>query len=437
MDTLTTAVLFIGLDDDVGQVLRDALPDKQVRVVTAEGLDQALAIVASEAIHIVVLDQRQDDEQSLNGLQALKEVSDELEGFLLTDDCQYQPQGQIAADGLVHHYIQFPSEPQILGYRMRQAVRVSRLKQTLQDARTEFDHDLDLQRSQYQQRQQKLVGKVQASEAEVERSQQQLEKTNRLLAEGYRQIIRMFSNVALRRMGQRASGKNQHLNRVLAELAIASGLEEAERKHLNMAWMLRNVGKLSFSDHLLATPYLMLSPEQQREFHQHPDNAYAAMTIVRPLDRAATIVRQHKEYLDGSGYPQGLKQEDIPLSAQILAVMNDYTELTAGLYQERQYSTSEAIRYLTTVAPERYNQDCVEQLGQVLDEVAPVTDLFTDKLISTTDLKPDMILTRDLISKDGVLLLGEGEILDQETIDRIRDLEFNFAEFFQLYIQQS
>lgn len=436
MDSSKTVVLLVALDGDAEQMLQQALPDEEALMLSAEGLEQALAMIGTEVVHIVVLDQRQGEGLALEHLQQLKAVSQDIEGFLLTTDCLYQPQGKVAADGLVHHYIEFPSDPQILGYRMRQAVRVARLKQELEDTRTDFDHDMDAQRSQFRRRQQRLVGKVQASEAEVVRSHHQLDKTNQQLADGYRQVIRMFSNIALRRMGQRASGQNQLLNRMVADVAQASSLGEAERKHLTMAWMLRSVGKLSFSDHLLATPYLMLSPEQQREFHSHPDNAYAMMTIVRPLNRAAAIVRQHKEYLDGSGYPQGLKTDQISLGAQLLALLNDYTELIGGLYYERQLSTAEALEYLRVTAGERYNQALVDILQRVLSELAPVTDLYTDQLLSSVDLQPGMVLTRDLISKEGVLLLGEGEALDRDTIERIRELEFNFSEFFQLYIEQ-
>lgn len=99
-------------------------------------------------------------------------------------------------------------------------------------------------------------------------------------------------------------------------------------------------------------------------------------------------------------------------------------------------STAEALDYLRTQAAERYNQQVINAMEQALNELAPVTELFQDQLVTSVDLQPGMVLTRDLISSDGVLLLGHGEELNQETIDRIRDLEFNFAEFFQLFVEQ-
>lgn len=433
MEAIT--VLLVELDPETLVGLQDALADHPVDTVIAQDTEQALEQVRANDVQIVVLDQRQDDVGALSRLQRLQQEQPGIEGFLLTVDCQYEPEGKVAADGLVHHYIQYPSDQQILGYRLRQALRVARLKQELQDIRNDLHHDLDTQRNQFVRQQKRLISRVQSSEAQARLSSKQLQETSQILADGYRQMVRMLSNIALRRMGRKASGQNQQLNQLTALVGEMCQLSETDQKHLVMAWMLRNVGKLSFNDHLLVTPYLSLSPQDQREYHRHPDNAYAVMAIVRPLDRAATLVRQHKEYLDGSGYPLGLQTLQIDRAAQVLTVLNDYTELTAGHYSDRALSTTEALDYLRNKAAERYNQDIVNGLEQALEELAPVTDLYQDQLLSSIDLRPGMVLTRDLISSDGILLLGDGEVLDQETIDRIRDLEFNLSEFFHLYVE--
>ena len=434
MESVT--VLLVGLDPKTLAGLQETLVEYPVNVMVAADAEQAQVQVSAHEVQIAVLDQREDETGALISLQQLQQEQPDIEGFLLTRDCQYEPEGKVAAGGLIHHYIQYPSDQQILGYRLRQALRVAHLKQELQAVRTDLHHDLDTQKSQFVQQQKRLISRVQSSEAQARLSSQQLQETSLILADGYRQMVRMLSNIALRRMGRRASGQNQQLNQLVTSVGKQCQLSDTDQKHLMMAWMLRNVGKLSFNDHLLATPYLNLSPQDQRDYHRHPDHAYAVMAIVRPLDRAATLVRQHKEYLDGSGYPLGLQALQIDRAAQVLTVLNDYTELTAGLYSDRALSTAEALEYLRHKAAERYNQEIVDGLEQALSELAPVTDLYQDQLLSSVDLRPGMVLTRDLISSEGILLLGDGETLDQETIDRIRDLEFNLSEFFHLYVEQ-
>jgi len=249
-------------------------------------------------------------------------------------------------------------------------------------------------------------------------------------------LIRLLSNQVFARMGQRASGRNQQLNLLLVEISKACSLDEQEIQDLTNAWHLRNVGKMGFSDKLLHTPYIKLFADEQRIFNTHPLLSHTALMIVRPLDRAAEIIMQHKEKIDGSGYPNGLKQAQISLSAQILCVMNDYTELVAGRLSDRQYSTVEALEYLDHYASEKYNDDVVNHLKKILPLLSNKGQGMHDLIALSKELKPGMQLTRDLISKEGILLLSEGLTLDNESILRLKEMESNLGEKFKMFIRK-
>jgi len=249
-------------------------------------------------------------------------------------------------------------------------------------------------------------------------------------------LIRLLSNQVFARMGQRASGRNQQLNLLLVEISKACSLDEQEIQDLTNAWHLRNVGKMGFSDKLLHTPYIKLFADEQRIFNTHPLLSHTALMIVRPLDRAAEIIMQHKEKIDGSGYPNGLKQAQISLSAQILCVMNDYTELVAGRLSDRQYSTVEALEYLDHYASEKYNDDVVNHLKKILPLLSNKGQGMHDLIALSKELKPGMQLTRDLISKEGILLLSEGLALDNESILRLKEMESNLGEKFKMFIRK-
>ena len=158
--------------------------------------------------------------------------------------------------------------------------------------------------------------------------------------------------------------------------------------------------------------------------------------MVKPLFPAGQIILQHKEYLDGSGYPKGLSGEGISYRAQILCVVNDYVELIGGSYDERQYSTTEAISYMQQTAPERYNQAVVGILAEVIELMSQSGEAISDKNIRTEQLRKGMKLSRDLISEEGILLLSADQILDDLAIERIREIEFNLEEEFTVYVSQ-
>lgn len=264
----------------------------------------------------------------------------------------------------------------------------------------------------------------------------QLRAANEGLKSSYRAIVRMFSTLTARRMGVRASEQNQILNLLLLGVAKACKVEGSQLKQLYYAWQLRHIGKLSLSDDLLNQPYVELSAGQQRQFQNHPLLAQAATLLVKPLHGAGKIIVQHKEYLDGTGYPRGLKGESIHRLARILCVVNDYIELTTGTYQERAFSTIEAIDYLKNYATERYDDDVVVALEGVVNSLSKSDGLTKDNSVVSQELRAGMKLSRDLISGQGILLLSAGQQLDDATIERVREIEFNLSETFNIYVQK-
>lgn len=286
------------------------------------------------------------------------------------------------------------------------------------------------------QKSQEWVQLNKALEDKVQQRTEQILEANEQLVANYRSVVRMFSTLATRRLGVKASGDNVRLNKILVTVAAKAGVKEQELKQLYYAWQLRQIGKLSFSDELINVPYLKLTVDQQRVFHTHPLMAQAACLMVKPLYPAGKIILQHKEYLDGSGYPRGLKGEEISFRAQVLAVVNDYAEMIYGLFGERHYSTTEAVDYLSRVAAEKYNQDIVGMLSESVEQLSQSGDTLNDKAIYSDQLRQGMKLSRDLISGDGMLLLSADQLLDETAIERIREMEFNLDETFKVYVSQ-
>ncbi len=281
-----------------------------------------------------------------------------------------------------------------------------------------------------------LEEKVNERTRQLMQSQQQLNQAYTDLKGSYRAIVRMFSTLTSRRLGNKSASQYQHMNLLMLNVAKGCGFEGKTLKQLFYAWQLRNIGKLSFSDDVLGLPYVSLSVEQQRVFQTHPLLAQAATFLVKPLYQAGNIIKQHKEYLDGSGYPKQLKAEQISLSAQVLCVVNDYFELIQGRYQSKHFSTTEALHFLQGYAQEKYNADVVEKLQEAVSLLAKQGEVLKDAKFTTQELVAGMQLSRDLVSAQGVLLLSAGQRLDGIIIERIREIEFNLEEIFELFINR-
>lgn len=170
---------------------------------------------------------------------------------------------------------------------------------------------------------------------------------------------------------------HSHLEKVAAcavMLGKALGLDAAELKILKYGAILHNVGKIAIPDAVLEKTG-PLSPREMAMFQQHPRIGCDICSPLKPLRPVLPIVRHHKEHWDGTGYPDGLRGDEIPLGAQIVGIVDVYTAMTSDRPYRKAISHTEAVAGLRNQACEgRHNPVLVEQLIKCLDEPAGRAD---------------------------------------------------------------
>ena len=124
-------------------------------------------------------------------------------------------------------------------------------------------------------------------------------------------------------------GHCDRLSKYSVDLAERLSLPEALRVALRRAGTVHDIGKVAVPEHILLKPG-PLTPDEWEVMKQHP---VVGERICRPLKsfrHVLAIIRHHHEKLDGSGYPDGLKGEQIPLTARILQTVDIYDALTTS-----------------------------------------------------------------------------------------------------------
>lgn len=425
MEYKGNSILLVDDEPAVLSSLKRLLRVLKCKVITTVSPIEALALLKDEPVDIVISDMRMPEMGGECFLEQVAALYPETERIVISGYSDAQATIDAINRGKVSRFMLKPWEDEDVLKMVKKGFELAILKQDNQRLSAET-----------QEKNRELEELNSSLDAKVQARTEQLKHANARIKNSYRSVVRMFSSLTARRLGVKASKQNQTLNRILVTVGSRLGFDGADIKQLYYAWQLRQIGKLSFSDDLLKTPYLKLEPEQQRAYQTHPLLAQAASLMVKPLFPAGQIILQHKEYLDGSGYPKGLKGEDISLRAQILCVVTDYVELVSGSYDERQYSTAEAIGYMQSTAPERYNQEVVTLLAEVSELLSKSGEMLSDKTMHTDQLRKGMKLSRDLISEEGILLLSADQLLDEVAIERIREIEFNLEETFDVYISQ-
>jgi diguanylate cyclase (GGDEF)-like protein len=171
-------------------------------------------------------------------------------------------------------------------------------------------------------------------------------------------------------MAERHDGFGEHGERV-SRLAVAVGrvlgLESAALDALQAGALLHDVGRLAETEPLWLKPG-PLSDEERSRLPRHCLNGVRALAALPSLDREREIVRHHHENWDGTGYPDGLAGERIPVLARIVAVCDAWDALTSPRPWRGPFSPMEAMRVLDAERGRRYESRMVDALSRVLRE---------------------------------------------------------------------
>ncbi len=154
-----------------------------------------------------------------------------------------------------------------------------------------------------------------------------LQRSNAELGHAYDATIEGWSH-ALDLRDKETEGHTQRVADTTVRLCRSFGFSEAELVQIRRGALLHDIGKMGVPDSILLKPG-PLTEEEWAVMRKHPSFAYEMLSPIRYLRPALDIPRYHHEKWDGSGYPHGLRGEQIPLVARVFAVVDVWDALTS------------------------------------------------------------------------------------------------------------
>ena len=171
------------------------------------------------------------------------------------------------------------------------------------------------------------------------------------------------------RLAAKDTSTEKHTRRVAAlavEIGEQLGLSAGRLRSLAIGGLLHDMGKLSVPDAILRKP----GPLDDDEFAQiklHPQRGRELLTELGGFDESVKrLVLDHHERLDGSGYPRGLKANDLDLETRILALADVYDALVSARVYRPAWTVDEALTLLRDEAGTAFDPQCVDALVQIL-----------------------------------------------------------------------
>ena len=277
-----------------------------------------------------------------------------------------------------------------------------------------------------------LEKKVAERTAELTKTAELLAEANRDIEAGFDATVQVFASLI--QAGTRDTVSVRKIAEHAQATAKALGLTELQQRHVHLAGLLCDLGKLALPQALVHTPVIAMTDEQAAEFKSHTVHAETILLPLKPLAPVAAILRAHNERLDGQGYPDGLSGDAIQIESKVLHVVKDYDALLRRLILPEALTPAEAIHYLRDHIGSWYDGTVVTAFLSVL-KAAGADDDQRELRVSVEGLKPGMSVTRDLVSRHGVLIVAGGHKLDAQSIAALQRIADGSTEFL-VYVQR-
>ena len=200
----------------------------------------------------------------------------------------------------------------------------------------------------------------------------------------------------MRMLGGIAEGHSietyQHVRRVAEvthRLALHYGMDEKEAETLKYASYLHDIGKIGVKDYILHKEE-KLTKKEFEEIKKHPSLGAAMLEGVKlPLFEVAKIVsKEHHEKFDGSGYPQGLKGEEIHIYARIVTIADVFDALASRRSYKAGWSMHETLKFFKEQSGKHFDPALIDLLFEHIDDFLSLYDTSMQKLRQEKQTQP-------------------------------------------------
>ncbi len=397
-------VLVVDDDPDVLHALKEQLAWEGYTVIAKENVSEALSLLAREAVSVVISDQRMPDLTGLEFLEKVKQLQPHTSRVLITGVLSLDTMIEAINHGEIFRFLAKPWVRAELLATVKNATQRYQLlvsNDQLQADTAELNNRLACANADLQTKVEELT----AQKKELDSAHQALEKNFGHSLELCYRMINTFHPL----LGQQTHAVVE-ICRKMAESDYFTG----EEKHVLIAgaW-LHDIGLVGTDRkilHRLHTSPTSLTDLEVNALKKHPVNGQMLASFVDNLRTVGETIRAHHERFDGHGYPDGLAGQSIPWTARCLAVAVQFVE--CGLPK------SQAVEEIARLSGTVLDPEAVRlffKTTQAANLPKQIREIMID------EMSPGMRLVHDIYSPVGLLLLPEGQALNETTITKIKN----------------
>jgi response regulator RpfG family c-di-GMP phosphodiesterase len=406
--TRVHTVLFVDDVEAFLQSLKRTCRNTGWHIMTALSGHEGLSLMKTAEIDLVVSDMRMPEMDGATFLERVKKSSPKTIRVLLTGYSDIDLTIDAINKGKIFSYITKPWDNEELRQALQQALHVKLLESERQR----------LELLTQQQNEELKVLNERLEEKVLVRTRA-LQITHKKLKESYHNSVEVLAGL-LERRSEHASSHGRRVAAICQKMVNVLELDAETGEQIYFAAILHEIGKIGLPDHLMDMAYDQMSRKEQLVYEKHSKRGESTLLAVEYLHEAALYIRHHLESFDGKGFPDQLQGDNIPFGAQLIGLASYYDELSSGLYG-RQPLFGEALeKALQAKAGSRFDGQLMLSFLEQFHEGNLAETKAADRLLAVEDLEAGMVLSRDVYTPDGRLILSNSRELSEQVITKLR-----------------
>jgi len=231
--------------------------------------------------------------------------------------------------------------------------------------------------------------------------------------------VRVLSNL-FNQIGQTEGSHVGRVETIAARIAARCGMSKGDIRHLRIAALLHDIGQFGMPDRMRNLPPWALDGPELVVFKNYPLISAVLLSEVPGAEVAVQLIEAHAENFDGTGFPEGLKGDAIPLGARIIRIADGCDTYAMHAAEGR---TLEGVRmHLQAQKGKAYDPELVNSTFTSLRESRFTENTEETQEVSALSLRPGMVLAENVYDPDGRFLAREGAQLTESMVPRVRQL---------------
>lgn len=212
-----------------------------------------------------------------------------------------------------------------------------------------------------------------------------LQQSNQELSLAYDTTLEGWGK-ALELRDKETQGHTRRVTNMTLELARQMGIPESELLQIRRGALLHDIGKMGVPDNILRKEG-PLTKDEIIEMRRHPQYAYDLLSPITYLRPAIDIAYSHHEWWDGSGYPRGLRGEEIPLSARLFAIVDVWDALSSDRPYRKAWPRKKILNYLKDLSGKQFDPSILDTFFNLIQSEIKLTDIGRKKKTKSENKK--------------------------------------------------